>query len=951
MKTSFYKKWLSFFSIFALLFTQMWFLLNVSAITTLKPSLYILPPVSPSVVEYKALPPAFNPQVIQTSNVWNFLVNQNFISNKEILELSSITSSNAGKVMRTWSVNSSFNKNFIIRPTWTDYKFLVMKLDKKGLDEMLEKTNSAKNIYNQYRGVSWWIWQLEVDVPEMQRLPDRLVLKSKTRIKFNTTEEFNNIKKYYKFDQATIYQALSDKFKNWIKISGKINLENNWVVAWEWSAASTFNSDDLFRAFYNKCMKKTSCVNELASRMWKDTSYFIITNWFRRPTIRTYSSTFAKYLEAMIIEDWWESVIEQEEEIQISLLPVDPLSQANFNNNLRLDPKLVRVSWTKIGNIFRNIEKISKIWAALEEVDETSPADKVRQICNNYDGSEKVACLKLAENYISPKTKKYEKILINGITLGNEYSYNFHRYWKKSFWWFGSVMIYDVDVTLSFWYGFGIRIPIKAEIEINKDIIPVAADLDAKKFKATLKVKTIDATAQQYRDAGIDSTQIFDGQEFVFKVYAYLDWKLVLVDNTIFDRRYDLIEMLGDLLGIDWLHSFDKSKNFTPPYNGENTISLFEKEYGIKIYKKDYELWGGTLYADLLFKAYIDGYITAYCKAVNAYWSSCNKKMYFGKSASQILWNEIWISWDANKIIELTARKTNNQEENLLWEYNEYGIILKDFKYIPQLVAAIKSRARLNYWYDIKVRDGDGDVSTPRYEVYRFTIDLAELGAHVWYGAGGTYTLTEEQKQITALDQKLYSKLKKTFVENLVIFIPQYSWLNAAIYTVGNSIWDRRFEIVGDDDEWIWWDDDAVVGDDDEWMWWDDDAIDWWEEEYPWVEWSPTDDEDYYPWVEWRPSEDERIPATIIVDDRGGYINGKWLYPEDIELRELSRSNLISVKKLIKRVSRAKRARVYGKIIVMLDKYDRKTRLRSNERKVRNILRDLRDIMVAYRLR
>gem|GEM_PF-3355407 len=47
----------------------------------------------------------------------------------------------------------------------------------------------------------------------MQRLPDRLVLKSKTRIKFNTTEEFNNIKKYYKFNQATIYQALSQKIE------------------------------------------------------------------------------------------------------------------------------------------------------------------------------------------------------------------------------------------------------------------------------------------------------------------------------------------------------------------------------------------------------------------------------------------------------------------------------------------------------------------------------------------------------------------------------------------------------------------------------------------------------------------------------------------------------------------------------------------------------------------
>gem|GEM_PF-2847146 len=90
-------------------------------------------------------------------------------------------------------------------------------------------------------------------------------------------------------------------------------------------------------------MKKSSCINELASRMGKTASYFTIISGFRT-SIRPYSSDFAKYLEAMIIEDGGESIIEQEEEIQISLLPVDPLSQDNFNNNLRLNPKDVRIS-------------------------------------------------------------------------------------------------------------------------------------------------------------------------------------------------------------------------------------------------------------------------------------------------------------------------------------------------------------------------------------------------------------------------------------------------------------------------------------------------------------------------------------------------------------------------------------------------------------------------------
>jgi hypothetical protein len=58
---------------------------------------------------------------------------------------------------------------------------------------------------------------------------------------------------------------------------------------------------------------------------------------------------------------------------------------------------------------------------------------------------------------------------------------------------------------------------------------------------------------------------------------------------------------------------------------------------------------------------------------------------------------------------------------------------LKDFKYIPQLVAKIKSRARLDWWYDFRVWSDNGSISTPWFEIFRFTIDLPALGAHVGY--------------------------------------------------------------------------------------------------------------------------------------------------------------------------------------------------------------------------
>jgi hypothetical protein len=43
------------------------------------------------------------------------------------------------------------------------------------------------------------------------------------------------------------------------------------------------------------------------------------------------------------------------------LIPTDPLAAKTFYNNLKLDPKLVRITSTSINNIFTNIEKVSKI--------------------------------------------------------------------------------------------------------------------------------------------------------------------------------------------------------------------------------------------------------------------------------------------------------------------------------------------------------------------------------------------------------------------------------------------------------------------------------------------------------------------------------------------------------------------------------------------------------------
>ena len=368
-------------------------------------------------------------------------------------------------------------------------------------------------------------------------------------------------------------------------------------------------------------------------------------------------------------------------------------------------------------------------------------------------------------------------------------------------------------------------------------------------------------------------------------------------------------------------------------------------------------------------------------------WWSCNRDLEFRTNAP--------------KILELTpVVNTNNKKVNEIWEYNEYWIILKDFRYIPQLVAAIKSRARLHWRYDIKFRDDDGDISTPRYEIYRFTLDLPELWAHVWYGIWWKYELTEEQKQIAATANKYYTKLKIVLNDNVFgnkwtlpdnfghnwtvpnwwidwniwnwtdwtlpdnFWVPwktipwkwKIPWKNPWSSNWNQDNWNQSWN-----SEWQRWnvnDNQGEQGWNNNWFWQADDNS-WWEEDNWFGEqWQLAEDnnqEDYYPWVEWRPAEwqEEDIPENIdqIDTSRGWLLNWKWVYPEDLELRFVPKTAIGFVKNFFEKRTPAKRAKLYSQILMMIETYENNPTLRVKKAKLIKILKDLRDIMVVYRLR
>ncbi len=948
MKNDIFKKFLSFLSLIALLFSFAW----VSAFTTLQPINWIntIKPIN-TVTKYtsfKAIKPVYNPKIMMDKKVGSFAINSKKILNKQVLELVPITASNAWKIMNTWTVSNNFSKNFIVKPVWSKFESLVLRLDQKWLTEALSRTNEMKSVYARYKNKG--LWKLEIQIPKLQRLPDRLVLTSKSKIKFKTKAEFDNIKKYYKLDKKTVYQALSNKVK----------LKNKNFMA----PKVNFGQEDFYADFYKWCMRVSTCRTWLLKKLPKKTA----SKWSYLS--RKYSSGDNLAIENFIFTNEEESEMISEEKIEISLLPVNPLSSVNFNYNLRKTPGLVRISGTKINSVFKDLQLVAKINTdILDAINErTQLIDKVDKICKSYTWNEKTACEKLASEYLNPKDKSYEKILINGITLGNEYRYSYYTSWTKTF--LGrEVKIYEVDISLEFGYGFGIRIPIKVKVNIDKSTIP--KDTLNKKYKASIEVKTINANAQQYRDAWIHSTQIFGWKEFVFTVYANLYWKLVLVNHTVFNETYDLIELLWKLLNINWMHSFDKSKDFTPPFAWNNLIWLLNKEFWVPVYWKNYSVWWWTLYADILFQVYIDWYIKAYCKTLNSFWWSCNRDLEFRSVAP--------------KILELTPILNNNTKKtNELWEYNEYWIILKDFRYIPQLVTAIKTRARLNRWYDIKLRDDDGDVSSPRYEVYKFTLDLPELWAHVWYWEWWRYELTEEQKQISATDNKYYSKLKTVIDSSVWKYYPELSaWFGKQdIWRADlwkKIPWEIDFWEIPWKKPWKWdigknpwkWDIPWRIpwnwnSNNDNWQaevwnnnWWQNSPV--WEndenDEYPWVEWTPSWEDsawdDYYPWVEWRPSEDQEevIPDDVTDFSRGWLLSWEWIYPEDLELRFVPKTAIDFVINFFEKRTPAKRAKLYSQILMMLETYENNEKLRVKKAKLINILKDLRDIMVVYRLR
>ena len=149
-------------------------------------------------------------------------------------------------------------------------------------------------------------------------------------------------------------------------------------------------------------------------------------------------------------------------------------------------------------------------------------------------------------------------VFLTGFTLGRQYEWS-KRIEKTIKWcWVGCAVTYYAGARAGFSYGFGLRFPIVLDGTYKS-----VTDSTSQRGYLTATMTPVDGTPAQYASAGLASTQIFNGQEFVaeLKASAGYDYKLPLIgeDHRTLSVGYDL----ADKLPAPYTHG-----QFTPPAPG-----------------------------------------------------------------------------------------------------------------------------------------------------------------------------------------------------------------------------------------------------------------------------------------------------------------------------------------------------------------------------------------------
>lgn len=588
------------------------------------------------------------------SRIWQTILND---SKTVIVSLTGITASNAGKILNQRTGINNFKTKFIL--TW----WVVKTLNLQNLQESFKKTNEIKLKINSVKSKNIDIWTVQTLDPELIQYPDRIRVSQKLKLIFDTNEQFQNYKKHIDTD---------------IKETDNKKKLDNFIL----------------EKLVKECKKNTKCAWKLSDIEIKKK----VENWL----------------------NWSQKTITTEEYVDYNLIPLDLEQIEEINSptfNLNQDPKDVRISLETINYRLKDLYEINNIERIINSdlnllTWTTSYSGNAELYCKNFYIPEERnydLCVRLKNSLDNMRWNKKTWYLLNGFTIWDSYSIM----WKKSL--RVNYLVDDKEVfywrfNATFGYAFWLRIPMEYELDIQHAYFPINSWIPSPNAKIKFKIDTIDADAQRYKALWLSNDKIHEGKEFVLKLYANAGARIDLLDETVFDKNWNLISLLGDLLWIEGLDDADRSKDFKTPFGEDERINILDLNYDIPVYSISI----ASINANLQIKSYIEWVIKFAYEKINMWNISNNVEVN----------NTDWIdlSWVARF-------KSNDYLMDQIWGYSKFGIILKDFFYFPRFITDIKVWANIRV--DIPLRGSEKFNIWP-YTVYHFEFEWPWLWRHSW---------------------------------------------------------------------------------------------------------------------------------------------------------------------------------------------------------------------------
>lgn len=674
---------------------------------------------------------------------WDFL--QTVSPGVVAVNFKNITSSNAGKPMAVWTNAQSFPKEFKLP------QGMSIKIDKDALAGKLVKINNAKQKKPSLEAAGIQVWDIS---SELVLLPDRIQIKEKTTLTFQTNSQLNMIKSQVYWDSefdSKINQLKSLSRRNWSnksnlsKLKSINNLESN-ILKWLWNNPVWLQNID-------KLPQSITQINREAL-LWMQKECKKL-KWNNSPMCSL--DKVARTLQTA------DKVVELEENVEFSLIP--PSSIWGNHDFIKMDPSDVRITRWQILDIFNNywlvVSQLDDEWEYPSGAQQSNPP-RENPLTEDYcdDKENPVECKKLLDKKNNLTQEVYTKDLLNWFTLWQADSYT----WSKTVkvWAFG---VYKklAEASVKFYYSYwvGLRIPIQWAVLV-KDSTLDDFRTSNQDYKVRIWLKTLDADAQYYSNVGLkwdpnknwgDDGQLFEWKEFVLEFWAGIKVDLRVIWDVInFHQDIGLMSILAtyfkDILIDDfWLsnaevwemissNKLDKWKQFTPAFAGANKVNLLNIWATIPIYAT---AWFQLL-SNLTLKSYLWWDIKFNCDSKNTIWWCDWDQRYTDANVSD--WGGLpswqWQGWklpswlDDYKWKEYDWTATYKDEwrkSDDLWFYQNYGPKLSNFLYIPKLIVKLFAKGWVKVYLPVL---GWESYWTPDVEIFSMEMssEALALGTH-----------------------------------------------------------------------------------------------------------------------------------------------------------------------------------------------------------------------------